>query len=134
MAGAGLPWDESLVQKGDLTQHSGYLLAKSLLELATPPTAIIAGSDLMALGVINAVQEQGLRVGEDVAVAGFDDTPLAEHARPSLTTLRQPTYDIGQQVCHLLIQLVKGEQPAECQILINPTLIVRDSTRRISSE
>jgi LacI family transcriptional regulator len=122
-----IPFDESLISAGELTERSGYAAGQTLLTQAQPPTAIIACNDLMALGVISASQGLGLEVGRDVAVAGFDDVSLAEHARPPLTTVRQPVYDIGRRVCAMLIQLLKGEPLEERHVILEPELVIRES-------
>jgi DNA-binding LacI/PurR family transcriptional regulator len=66
-------------------------------------------------------------VGRDVAITGFDDIPLAEHSHPPLTTVHQPIYDIGRQICNMLIRLVQGEQVNERHVLLQPQLVVRES-------
>lgn len=124
---AGLPFDERLVMIGELTEHSGYEIGRALLEQSPPPTAVIACNDLMALGVISAAQTLGMRVGEDVAVAGFDDIPLAEHAQPPLTTVRQPIYEIGRRICRMLVQLLIEGSLEERQVILQPQLVVRES-------
>jgi DNA-binding LacI/PurR family transcriptional regulator len=86
----------------------------------------------MALGAISAVQKRGLVVGDGVAVTGFDDIPLAEHSHPPLTTVRQPIYDIGRQVCEMLIRLIHGEELPKRHVLLQPELIVRESTGVVS--
>jgi DNA-binding LacI/PurR family transcriptional regulator len=98
-----------------------------LLDLSLPPTAVIACNDLMALGAISAAQKRGLAVGHDVAITGFDDIPLAEHTHPPLTTIHQPIYDIGRQICHMLIRLVRGEKAADRHVLLQPELVIRES-------
>jgi DNA-binding LacI/PurR family transcriptional regulator len=67
-------------------------------------------------------------VGRDIAVTGFDDIPLAEHSHPSLTTVRQPVYDIGCLICEMLVRLVQGEELAERHVLLLPELVVRESS------
>jgi LacI family transcriptional regulator len=99
-----------------------------LLDLDEPPTAVIACNDLMALGAMSAAQKRGLVVGRDIAVTGFDDIPLAEHAHPSLTTVRQPIYDIGRRTCDMLVRLIRGESLAERHVLLQPELVVRESS------
>jgi LacI family transcriptional regulator len=128
LAANGLPYDDSLLIHGDLTQQSGAQGAKTLLDLDAPPTAILGGNDAMAFGVMRAVHERGLRVGVDVAVGGFDDVPDAEYANPPLTTVRQPIHEIGGRLCDMLIRIVKGEQLDEPQVLLKPELIVRESS------
>jgi LacI family transcriptional regulator len=112
----------------DLTQRGGFSAMNELLALTPPPTAIIACNDLMALGAISAAQKKGLIVGRDIAVTGFDDIPLAEHSHPTLTTVRQPIYEIGRQCCEMLIRLIRGEELAERHVLLQPELIVRESS------
>jgi len=128
LARNGVPLDETLIVEGDLTQRSGRQATYRLLDLPQPPTAIIAANDLMALGAMAAIQERGLRVGTDIAVAGFDDIPLAEHSHPPLTTVRQPIYQIGKMVCQMLIRLLRGEALEQTQVILQPTLVVRAST------
>ncbi len=123
-----IPFDKALVVNGDLTQRGGHEVAHRLLKLSPPPTAIIADNDLMALGAISAAQEHGLTVGRDVAIAGFDDIPLAEHSHPPLTTVRQPIYHIGTMICSMLIRLIRGEELTERHILLEPTLVIRQSS------
>lgn len=124
----GLPVQEEWIAIGRLTQEDGYREGLRLLDLEPAPTAIIAANDMMALGVISAIQERGLVVGRDVAVTGFDDIPLAEHSHPPLTTVHQPIYQIGTMICSMLIQVIHGEQLAERHILLEPTLVVRESS------
>jgi LacI family transcriptional regulator len=113
----------------DLTQRGGFGAANELLDLSPAPTAIIACNDLMALGAISAAQKRGLVVGHDVAVTGFDDIPPAEHSHPPLTTVHQPIYDIGRQICDMLVHLIRGEELTERHVLLHPQLIIRESSR-----
>jgi DNA-binding LacI/PurR family transcriptional regulator len=122
-----IPFDGSLTVVGELTQRSGYGAGRDLLTRDECPTAVIACNDLMALGVISAAQGLGLTVGRDVAVAGFDDITLAEHAHPPLTTVGQPIYEIGQRICEMLIRLLQGETLEERHVVLQPQLIVRES-------
>lgn len=124
----GLPKHEELIVEGDLTQRGGRALAAQLLDRAIPPTAIVACNDLTALGAMSAAQERGLEVGRDVSITGFDDIPPAEHTHPPLTTVHQPVYRIGTIVCRMLIKLIKGEPIEEQQIILQPTLIIRQSS------
>ena len=127
LAANGVPFDKALVTVGELTERSGYKVGRDFLTRDERPTAIIACNDLMALGVASAAQRLGLTVGRDVAVAGFDDVSLAEHAHPSLTTVRQPIYEIGQRICEMLIHLLQGETLEERHVILEPELVVRES-------
>ena len=141
----GLEPDPALIIGGDLTQRGGFQAAQTLLALDPRPTAIIACNDLMALGAMSAAQSLGLIIGQDLSVGGFDDIPLAEHAHPPLTTVRQPIYEIGQRITRMLVQLIQGqlapetrqdtlrshkagEIAAETQVILTPQLIIRDSS------
>lgn len=129
LAEQGLAYDDDLVVTGGLTEESGYAAGRTLLcERQIPPTAIVAGNDLMALGVMGAARECGFSVGEDLAVAGYDDIPLARLAQPPLTTARQPIYQIGRRICAMLLNLVQGKALEERHVLLQPELIVREST------
>jgi LacI family transcriptional regulator len=124
----GLPVQGEWIAIGRLTQEDGYREGSKLLDLEPAPTAIIAANDLMALGVISAAQERGLAVGRDLAVVGFDNTPMAQHFHPSLTTVHQPIYDIGKMICRMLIQLIENGDPVQRQVMLEPTLVIRESS------
>jgi LacI family transcriptional regulator len=124
----GLTLQPEYVVAGDLTQRGGFRAMNQLLDLPNPPTAVIACNDLMALGAISAAQKRGLMVGRDAAITGFDDIPLAEHSHPPLTTIHQPIYGIGRQICDMLVRLIQGEELAESHVLLEPKLIVRESS------
>ena len=126
----GLTFRGDYVRSGDYTANPDLWRQSTLelLDLSPRPTAIICANDLMALGAISAIQEQGLTVGRDVSVVGFDDVPWAQHSHPPLTTVHQPVYEIGKRVCHMLIQLIRGEELKERHIVLQPEFIVREST------
>jgi len=124
----GLPRDSRLVITGDLSADSGAAAAAQLLDQPDPPTAILACNDQMALGAMAAITARGLRVGDDVAVAGFDDIPAAAIASPPLTTIRQPIFEIGQNLAQTLICLIRGETVHDLHVLLDPELVIRASS------
>lgn len=124
-----IPQPEWIVES-DMTQRGGAEAADQLLALEARPTAIIGGNDLMAIGAINRLQQRGLQVGQDIAVGGFDDIPLAAYVNPALTTIHQPIYDIGRKTCVMLIDIINGRLPSNTHVLLTPTLVVRDSSGR----
>jgi LacI family transcriptional regulator len=128
LAEKGISLEPDMIREGDLTQKGGYKQASLLLDLPDPPTAIIACNDLMAFGAMRAVQERGLIVGKDVSITGFDDIPLAEHIHPPLTTVYQPIYDIGVLICEMLIGLIQGKTLEKRQVVLEPSLVLRQST------
>ena len=127
LAEKGIHLDENLIVTGDLTQRDGVKQAAYLLDLPNPPTAIAASNDLMALGAISAAQKRGLRVGKDIAITGFDNIPLAEYNHPSLTTIHQPIYQIGDQVCEMLIKRIQRDGLEIEHTLLEPKLVIRES-------
>ena len=103
---------------------------QQLLKLPSRPTAIFARNDYTAIGALQALKEAGLRTPDDVAVAGFDDIPLAAAMSPSLTTVSQPTDDEGRFAAEFLLERIEHSrrEPARREILLECNLIVRAST------
>jgi LacI family transcriptional regulator len=93
---AGLRFNPELVVPGEFSFASGVLAAETLFSLPEPPTAIFAANDDMAAGVIRVALERNLRIPEDVSICGFDDTPLSQQTFPALTTVHQPSRDMGR--------------------------------------
>ncbi len=127
----GAPVDPGLVRHGDFFVRGGYQHGLDLLGQPDRPTAIFAGSDLQALGVIRAARELGLRVPEDLSVVGYDDLPLTEWIGPPLTTIRQPLREMAGTATRLVLSLARGETPANQRIDLATELIVRESTARL---
>lgn len=92
------------------------------------PTAIFACNDLLAIGVIQGATEKGIRIPEDIAVIGFDNTILASTTVPGLTTISQPIEEMGKKIVDVLIDEIKGKKDVKKRILFNPKLIVRGTT------
>ncbi|MFO7682158.1 MAG: LacI family DNA-binding transcriptional regulator [Chloroflexota bacterium] len=128
MSANGLEVAPEWLVVSDLTQRGGAEATGQLLGAGLGVTAVIAGNDLMAIGAINRIQQHGLQVGHGIALGGFDDIPLAAYTSPPLTTIHQPIYEIGRQVCAMLIALVNGLMPTPAHILLEPTLIIRESS------
>lgn len=132
MEEADLHIDPAWVIRGAGETSYGYSAALQLLDLPERkrPTAIVTLRDSIAVGVMNAISERGLRVGRDIAVTGFDDMPAIHYIRPGVTTLRQPVWEVGQKVIDMLVALLKGEPLAQQRVLLRPELIVRESSQR----
>jgi LacI family transcriptional regulator len=122
----GISLDKALIRQGDWGVDSGYQAAEELLSLKVRPTAIFAANDIMALGAIYAIQEAGLKVPEDIAIVGYDDRDFAAWIRPSLTTVRMPSYEMGQAAARLLLKQFDGEE-LEDATQIPGKLIIRQS-------
>lgn len=125
---AGVAVDPTLVRHGDFFVGGGYTHGADLLALPDPPTAIFAGSDLQALGVLRAARERGLRVPEDLSVVGYDDLPLAAWIGPPLTTVRQPLQEMAATAARMVLDLARGEQPTNLRIDLATELVIREST------
>ena len=128
MRAAGLPAGDELVARGDFTIPSGHRAVAALFARRPYPTAVFCSSDTMAFGVVNELRARGLEVPRDVSVVGFDDLVLAGDFHPSITTIRQPCFEIGRTAMRLLVDLIGG-QPAPRRHVVMPTeLVVRGST------
>ncbi len=125
---AGLTVDDQLVRSGDFRVKAGYSQAKVLFHLGERPTAIFAGNDLSALGVLRAASEVGFRVPEDLSVVGFDDIPLAEWSTPSLTTVRQPLTDMAAVAVRTLLESAESGGTLMRRVELATDLVVRESS------
>jgi len=124
----GIDIDEHYVIKGPFTRETGYEAAKRLLTMKDRPEAIFAGNDYMAMGVFNAVEELKLRIPEDIAVAGFDDTEFASNQRIQLTTVSQRKYEMGNLGVQILIDYIeRDETDYTHKVVLEPRLIIRGS-------
>lgn len=130
---AGMPVDERIIVRGDFQYQSGYQAAGELLAIDDPPTAIFACNDLMAVGVISAARELGLRVPEDLSVAGFDDVHLASFANPPLTTIAQPKYEMGVLATRLLLERMQDHDTPPRHELLSTRLVIRQSTAPVDA-
>ena len=107
---AGIRYDPALVPAGEFSYDSGFDATNRLLDLPQPPTAIFAANDDMAAGAICAICERGLSVPRDVSVCGFDDTPIARQIYPALTTVRQPTREMGRLAAIELLKAIRDRK------------------------
>jgi LacI family transcriptional regulator len=126
---AGLPYDESLVLRGDYHPQSGMEITHSLLKMNPRPTAVFALNDLMALGALRAAAEAGCSVPKDLAVVGYDDLDIARFANPPLTTIAQPKKEVGVQAVNILVDRMSRKNRPPSRIVLPPELIVRRSTQ-----
>lgn len=110
----GLPAPPEYMVQGRYTWDSGYEAARALLALSTPPTAIFAANDLMAIGSIKAAQDMGLHVPGNVSVLGFDNIEFSNLCFPPLTTVDQPKYDMGVASTEMLLRRMKAKTGGEC--------------------
>lgn len=124
---AGLEVDPGLILFGDFHVEGGYDRATEMLSRPRPPTAIFAGSDLQALGVLEAARVHGLRVPHDLSVVGYDDVSLARWASPALTTVHQPLRQMAEEATQMLMRL-RAQEPVSTRLELATSLVVRKST------
>lgn len=123
----GIPFYSDYVAQGEFRTPIGCQAARNLLALANPPTAIFAANDLSALGAIEAIREQNLRIPDDISVMGFDDIPQAAVAYPKLTTVRQSLNQMGREAVRVLLECLENPVLDRYQVTLETQLIVRDS-------
>jgi LacI family transcriptional regulator len=123
----GLPVEEALIVGGDFRQQNGYVETKLLLQREHPPTAIFATGDLITLGALDALAEEGASIPDDVSLISFDDFDFAPHLRCPLTVVRQPKEMMGEVAVKLLVELLDGGEREARRIVLRPKLVVRAS-------
>jgi LacI family transcriptional regulator len=123
----GLRYDPTLVVEGEFSFDSGVRAARELFALKQRPTAVFAANDDMAAGVIRVASESGLSVPRDVSVCGFDDTPMSRQIFPSLTTVRQPSREMGRTAALELLRTIRDRESGR-MVRIDYALQLREST------
>ncbi|WP_460748810.1 LacI family DNA-binding transcriptional regulator [Nocardiopsis oceani] len=130
---SGLNWNDVVLSEVPCTRMDGYAATRRLFFEAAPekrPTAVVALSDVLAIGAVDALRDLGLSIPGDVSVTGFDDLPEASWMRPRLTTVRQPITSKGRTAADYLISAIRGEDQHPHQVL-GTTLVVRDTTGHV---
>ena len=120
-----IPLQDELVRTAAFMPETGQVAMRELLALPERPTAVFAASDVVAIGVMSAIQAAGFKIPEDIAVVGFDDIFLAAHTQPPLTTVRVPAYGLGWTAAELLISLIQGDEASP--VTLETELVIRDS-------
>jgi LacI family repressor for deo operon, udp, cdd, tsx, nupC, and nupG len=128
---AGVKPDERCVVEGAYSLTAGEHAAAQLLLLKQRPTAIFCFSDDIALGCMYTLRQNGFEVPGDISVMGFDDIPFARYSAPPLTTVAQPTAEIGAACATLLLDQIDGRPAAKKRHILPHRLVVRDSTRGV---
>jgi LacI family transcriptional regulator len=122
----GIAIDNALIAYGDWTEESGYAAMQKLLN--RKPDAVFASTDTMALGALRAIKDADLEVPHDIAIVGFDDAPIAVKANPPLTTIKQPTRQVGRVAVETLIDILQSESDTPRHIILPSELIIRASS------
>jgi len=131
----GLELDERLIETGAITMRDGYATAKSLLSCEPRPTAIFAYSDFVALGIVKAIREAGLKIPDDIAIVGYDDIEFSSCLEVPLTTVRIPKEEIGRQAVEILLEkMAKPDGAGQFRgVKLEVELVVRESTATAGS-
>jgi DNA-binding LacI/PurR family transcriptional regulator len=127
LADAGLTLDSALIQEGGSKIEPGRDAADRLLDLADPPTAIFSANNQMTIGALEALEQRGVRVPTDMAVVSFDDFSWAGFFRPRLTTIAQPTYELGRCATDVLLRRIEDSSAPPERVVLPGTLVVRES-------
>ncbi|MFD7923555.1 LacI family DNA-binding transcriptional regulator [Streptomyces sp. NPDC059740] len=127
VGGSGSPFDPSWVEEGDFTEESGRRAMTRLLHRHPDLDAVFAASDVMAAGALHALRSTGRRVPDDVAVIGFDDSPLARHTDPQLTSVHQPVEDMGRTMVEVLLGGLTDPASVRRDVVLRTELVRRAS-------
>jgi DNA-binding LacI/PurR family transcriptional regulator len=127
---AGLRPEPALIREGNFKQDSGRELTRKLLDLSPRPTALFCTNNLMTVGAIQTLQEQGVRIPADLSLVGYDDMEWWTLTHPPLTTVGQPVYDLGREaMCLLLAQIGANSRHRAQRVILKPELVTRESCR-----
>jgi LacI family transcriptional regulator len=127
MIEADLLVDERLIVSGDSRLEGGEVATAHLLDLRPPPSALFVANNMMTLGAVAAVHDRGLQIPADIALVGFDDFPWADVFRPRLSTVAQPTYELGRRGAELLVERIADPLAAPERIMLPGHLVIRES-------
>jgi DNA-binding LacI/PurR family transcriptional regulator len=131
LVASGIIPEDDMIRYADFDPQSGFGCMKSLLTSGKKFTAVFVASDNVAMGAKSALREAGLRIPEDVSIMGFDDIPWAQYSDPPLTTIRLPAQKLASEACLLLLDLMKGSEPEERNLVLDTELVVRNSCRKL---
>ncbi len=125
---SGLKFKENLVEESDETAVGGAIATRRLLKKNKDMAAILASNDIMAIGSSKELNKANLRVPKDISLMGFDNIPLTSLVTPSLTTVSQPSYEMGVEAMKLLLEIIQGRKTAKSKIILSTGIVIREST------
>lgn len=125
----GLPIDESLIVECNLDQHDAMNISERLLSLPEKPDAIFAVTDPVAIGAHIAVRKHGLKIPEQISIMGFTNDAVSEIIEPSITTMGQPSFEMGKIAAKQLIYQIRNKNAPTEQLILKTNLIIRNSTK-----
>lgn len=128
LAEAGIPFERDLIAEGDFTMWSGLNAAFQFCNMKVRPTAVFSMNDEMAIGAMQTLKNQGIRIPEDMSVTGFDDIAYSKYSDPSLTTISQPAEEMGKMAMDMLLKVIEGEPLSQRECVLPTEFIIRKST------
>ncbi|EGU6979149.1 substrate-binding domain-containing protein [Vibrio parahaemolyticus] len=129
---AGLEFNANWIIESDFECEGGYQAFKKMAERGTLPSSIFVSNDMMAMGVINAANELGIKVPDDLSIIGYDDIHIAKFMSPSLTTIHQPKYRLGKAAVETLVRRLDDKSNEAQVVQLEPTLVVRNSVKLLN--
>lgn len=127
---AGIKLDDNYIFESDYTENGGYQCGKEILNLKYRPTAVVVANDLMAIGVMDACDEAQVKIPDQMAITGMDNTDTANRVRPKLTSIVMRQEEIGRIAAQLLMDKINGDVKENKKIKLSPKLVVRGSSRK----
>lgn len=125
---SGRAVDEDLIVRANFREDGAYRAMNQLLDLDSPPDGVFVANNRMTIGALRACRERGVAIPEQLSLVGFDDLPWADLTTPSITTMRQPTYELGSAAARLLLERIGGEQGPGREMVFQPELAARQSS------
>jgi LacI family transcriptional regulator len=129
----GLPLEQGLIRYADFREEGGHRAMAALLEQSPPPDAVFVGNNLMTIGAVQCLVERAVRMPAEMGVVAFDDIPWAHLVRPSLTTVVQPTYELGRAAAQLLAERLADPARPPSTVTLHTELMVRESSARTAA-
>ncbi|MDA0112504.1 substrate-binding domain-containing protein [Vibrio sp. 2art] len=130
---AGLEFNANWIIESDFECEGGYQAFKKMAQRGALPSSIFVSNDMMAMGVINAANELDIKVPDDLSIIGYDDIHIAKFMSPSLTTIHQPKYRLGQAAVETLVRRLDDKSTEAQVVQLEPTLVERKSVKRLKS-
>ncbi|EHP3508402.1 substrate-binding domain-containing protein [Vibrio cholerae] len=131
LAEAGIAMNPDWIVESDFECEGGYQAFEKLYQRGKLPSALFVSNDMMAMGVIQAASQRGLRVPDDLSLIGYDDVHIAKFMTPALTTIHQPKYRLGKAAVDTLLYRLENPDTTAQVVQLEPTLVVRNSVRKL---
>lgn len=125
-----LPIQDEYILFGDLTDNQAKIFAKYLLDLPNPPDSVFAINDPSAIEIYKFAKEKKMNLPKELGIVGFSDDPISEYLDPSLTTIKQPTREMGYEIARMILEQIKASTPVFQTKVLNAKLVIRNSSQK----